>query len=408
VKWSDETYTSDNMKEIYKNLEKLFEKGKAYVCTCPRDEISARRSEGKACACRKLSEKEILGRWKGMLKGKYEPGSAIVRYAGDMKSLNTVMKDPTLARIMTAKHFRQGTEYRVWPSYDLAVAVMDHLEGITHPMRSKEYELRNELYYALFTDLGFERPELVEFSRLAIKNAPISKRLITPLVKEGKVSGWDDPRLPTLAGLKRRGLLPEAIKNFVLSMGLSKSESEPGWEILLAENRKLLDPEAKHYFFVKEPVPVVVGGLKQKVKIKLHPKKDIGFREFSVSEKIYISNDDAKQLKKGEIFRLKDLCNVKLVKKGETFEGELAEDSMVPKKIQWVDDRDKMPCVVLVPHDMLNDDGEYNPESLEIAEGYCEKPCEKLKEGEIIQFERFGFCRLDRKEKAKLQFVFSC
>lgn len=408
IKWSRETYTSDNMKEIYLYLEKLFNSEKAYVCTCSRDEISSNRMKGKTCPCRDLSKSETLERWKGMLDGKYSRGEAIVRYAGDMESQNTVMNDPTLARIMTSEHFRQGKEYRVWPSYDLAVAVMDHIEGITHPMRSKEYELRNELYYSLFTDLGFEKPELVEFSRLAIKNAPISKRLITPLVKEKKVTGWDDPRLPTLKGLERRGVLPEAIKNFVLSLGLSKSESEPGWEILLAENRKILDPEAKHYFFVRGPVLLKVKGLKKKVKIKLHPKKDLGFREISVSGKLYINWDDAEKLKQGEIFRLKDLCNIKLLKKGKELEGELAEDSMVPKKIQWVDDQEKISCRVLIPHDLLNDEGEYDPESLEEAKGYCEKDCSKLKKGEIIQFERFGFCRLDKKGKNELQFVYSC
>ena len=407
IKWEKETYTSDNMQEIYDYLERLLNAEKAYVCTCSQENISEGRMKGKACDCRGLPKKETLGRWKGMLEGKYGQGEAIVRYMGDLESQNTVMKDPTLARIMVAEHFRQGKDYRVWPSYDFAVAVMDHLEGITHPMRSKEYELRNELYYSLFSDLGFEKPELVEFSRLAIKNAPISKRLITPLVKEGKVSGWDDPRLPTLEGLRRRGVLPEAIKNFVLSLGLSKSESEPGWELLLAENRKLLDPTAKHYFFVRGAVLLMVKGLKKKIKLKMHPKKDLGSREVSVSGKVYISWDDAENLKKGEVFRLKDLCNVRLTEKeGKEFEGEVVKDSMVPKKIQWVPDNNKILCTVLVPHDLLKN-GKYNPESLEEAKGYCEKDCEKLKEGEIIQFERFGFCRFDKRGK-ELRFVFSC
>lgn len=409
VKWDNESYTSDSMQEIYDYLERLVHAEKAYVCTCSQEKISTGRTEGKSCECRDLPKKAKLERWKEMLEGKYKQGEAIVRYIGDLESQNTVMRDPTLARIITARHFRQKDKYKIWPSYDLAVAVMDHLEGITHPMRSKEYELRNELYYALFSDLGFEKPELVEFSRLAIKNAPISKRLITPLVKEGKVSGWDDPRLPTLEGLKRRGILPDAIKNFVLSLGLSKSESEPGWELLLSENRKLLEPVSKHYFFVRGAAALNVKGLEKKAKLKLHPKEDMGAREFKVSEKVYISWDDAEDLKKGEVFRLKDLCNVKLTEKeGKEFEGELVEDSAVPKKIQWVADSNKILCKVLVPYDLLNENGEYDPESLEEAKGYCEKDCEKLKEGDIIQFERFGFCRLDKKGKDELQFVFSC
>jgi glutamyl-tRNA synthetase len=409
IKWKKETYTSDYIPKIYKLIEKLIQGNRAYVCICTQALISQRRKDGRACMCRNVVPEEKMKRWKDMLNGKYRQGKAIVRFVGDMKSLNTVMLDPTLARIIEAKHFRQGKKYRVWPSYDMAVVVVDHLEGITHPMRSKEYELRNELYYALFDALGFKKPNLIEFSRLAIKNAPVSKRLITPLVKEGKVLGWDDPRLPTLEGLKRRGILPEAIKTFVLSPGLSKSESEPDWELLLSENRKLLDPVSNHYFFVRNPAPLVVKNLRRKVKLPLHPKKKKGFREFEVDENLYISADDAKDLKKGDVFRLKDLCNVKLLKKYQNkLLGELAEDSMVPRKIQWIAGKWKSKCTVLVPHDLLDDRGIYDPESLEISEGYCEKGCEKLGNEEIIQFERFGFCRLDKKDKKGLQFVFSC
>lgn len=409
IKWNKETYTSDNLSEIYNAVEKLVKNHKAYVCTCPQDVISEDRKNGVECMCRNIVPEERLTRWKDMLAGAYKPGEAIVRFMGDMKSQNTVMLDPTLARIITAEHFRQGERFRVWPSYDLAVVFMDNLEGISHPMRSKEYELRNELYYALFDALGYEKPTLVEFSRLAIKNAPLSKRLITPLVKEKKVLGWDDPRLPTLEGLKRRGILAEAIRNFVLSLGLSKSESEPDWELLLSENRKLLDPESEHYFFVRDPAPLVVKKLKKKVKIPMHPKKELGFREFEVTEKVYISGSDAKDLKEGEVFRLKDLCNVKLLKKYENeLLGELVGDEMVPKKIQWVADEWKLKCTVIIPRDLLDEKGVYVPTSLEIAEGFCEKTVGRLKIDDIIQFERFGFCRFDKKGKEGYQFVLSC
>jgi len=409
IKWSKETYTSDNIPEIYDAVETLIKKHKVYVCTCSQDVISENRQNGKECMCRNIVVDEILARWKDMIAGAYKPGDAVVRFKGDMKSQNTVMLDPTLARIMTAEHYRQGKRFRVWPSYDLAVVFMDNAEKVTHPMRSKEYELRNELYYALFDALDYERPTLIEFSRLAIKNAPISKRLITPLVKDKKVLGWDDPRLPTLEGLKRRGILPEAIANFVLSLGLSKSESEPDWELLLSENRKFLDPESKHYFFVGNPAPLIVKKLKKKVKMPIHPKKDMGFREFEVTEKVYISGNDAKDLKEGEVFRLKDLCNVKLLKKYEKeLLGELVEDEMVPKKIQWVSDDWKLKCTVIIPHDLLDEKGIYVPTSLEITEGFCEKTAGSLKPGDIIQFERFGFCRFDRKEKDGFHFVLSC
>jgi glutamyl-tRNA synthetase len=400
IEWDKKTFTSDHMDQIYQAAEDLIRKGKAYVCTAGQDEIRDSRSGGKECPDRNLSPEENLERWKSMLEGKYEPGKAILLFKGYLKADNTTLRDPALARLISTHHFRQHSKYKVWPGYDLAVVVMDHLEGITHSMRSKEYELRDDLYSEICTSLGWKVPELVGFSRLAIKNAPISKRLITPLVKENKVLGWDDPRLPTLAGLKRRGIKPEAIKQFVLYFGLSKTESEPDWEVLLAFNRKLLDPEAPHYFFVPDPVALEVPGLDQEAELKLHPKKD-GTRKLTAKNIVYIPREDADQLEEGEIFRLKDLCNVKLVKKDTA---ETADESQhAKKKIQWTGDA--VECTVLVPKDLLKNN-EFDPDSLQEVKGYVEKSVESLKQGAIVQFERFGFCRLDSKKP--LTFVFSC
>lgn len=407
VKWVKESYTSDHMGQIYAAALKLIQKQKAYVCTCSQEEISKGRADMKPCSCRE--SKNNLELWKDMLEGKLKEGTAILRFKGDLSSKNTVMRDPTLARIIESHHYRQKDKFRVWPSYDLAVAVMDELEKITHPMRTKEYELRNELYYALLEELEFSKPTLIEFSRLEIKNSPISKRLLLPLIADKKVSGWDDPRLPTLAGIKRKGILPEAIKNFVLSFGLSKVESEPSWEALLSENRKLLDPISKHYFFVIDPVKIKLkNAKKQQVKIKLHPRGEIGEREIIVSDTIYIQKSDFDLITDSEIVRLKDFCNVKFNKK--KMEAEIVGESMVPKKIHWVsgEEDEYISTEVLVPKDLLKENGEFNPESLEIKKGYAESGCLKLNEEDIIQFERFGFCRLDKKTKEKLVFIFSC
>lgn len=409
IKWDKENYTSDNIPKIYEYAEKLISKENAYICTCSQKEISKLREEMTPCPCRELKVNDNLLRWKDMFNGKYNEGDAILRFRGDLTCLNTVMRDPALARIIVAKHYRQGQKYRVWPGYDLAVCIMDLIEGTTHPMRSKEYELRDELYQAIFSALDLVAPKMIGFSRLAIKGAPISKRLLVPLVKEGKVLGWDDPRLPTLIALRRRGILPEAIKNFVLSFGLSKVESEPTWERLLVENRKLIDPVARHYFFVKDPLKVKIKSEKEtEVKIKLHPSKDYGFRSVKVKNVVYVSESDTKGLRKNEIFRLKDLFNVKIVKTGKEIEVEKQEDAMVEKKIQWVSEEEKVNCEIMIPKDLIDEKENYIPDSLEIVKGFCEKGCIGLEVGEVIQFERFGFCRLDKKEKNKLIFVWSC
>lgn len=408
VKWESESYTSDSMEKIYECAEKLISKDKAYVCTCDQEKISKLRAEMKPCDCRNIPKEKIFERWELMVAGKYKVGQAILRFKGDMASQNTVMRDSTLARLINVSHYRQKKKYCVWPSYDLAVVVMDGIERITHPMRTKEYELRDELYFDINNALEFTKPTLVEFSKLAIKNAPIGKRVITPLVTNKKVHGWDDPRLPTLAGLKRRGILPEAIRIFVLSFGLSKVESEPGWDGLLAENRKLLDPESRHYFFVPNPIKLEIEGMTtEKVELKSHPKKDLGMRTIKVTKSIYIPQSDFEQLKEGEIFRLKDLCNVKIIKKGEEIHGHVVHDEMVDKKVQWISD-DKLDCEIFVPHDLLDEKGEFNKDSLVCIKGYCELNCAELNVGDIVQFERFGFCKLDKKEKKLLKFIYTC
>jgi glutamyl-tRNA synthetase len=264
------------------------------------------------------------------------------------------------------------------------------------------------LYLEIFDVLGWKKPDLIGFSRLSIKNAPISKRLLTPLVQEKKVLGWDDPRLPTLDGLKRRGILPEAIRNFVLSFGLSKVESEPDLEALLVENKKLLDPVADHYFFVADPVELeVLDAPEETVKLKKHPKLDHGFREIETSDTFFISRTDAESLEKDEVFRLKDLFNVDLTEKTDDLvQGTYAADEKVAKKFQWVGE-DRIECEILVAGDLMKEE-KFNPDSLNIVKGYCEKDCTKLEINAMIQFERFGFVRVDKKGKDKMTFIYSC
>lgn len=429
VEWSgSETFASDSLPTLYEHAKKLLAQGDAYACSCEAEQVKKNRGEEKECACRRSSPSDCLDVFAKMLGGEFDEGDVFIRFKGDMNSLNTVMRDPTMLRIIEAPHYRQGKKFRVWPSYDFEAPVIDSITGITHAMRSKEYELRDELYYELLKRLGLRAPRIVEFSRLSIKGMPISKRLLKPLVREGKVSGWDDPRLPTLAALKRRGILPEAIKRFVLSFGLGKQESEPNIGALLAENGKLLDAVSPRFFFVHQPVKLSVENVPSEfanaeVKIKKHPSLDLGFRELAVGNSFFICGSDAEKMPEGDVFRLKDLYNVKLTKKtkkelrGEFAGKELVQGSKIestdvdcsrkPKaclKIQWVSEKQKLDAVVFIPGELLVNDA-YNPDSLQEVKGFCEKACGELKKGDSIQFERFGFCKLD--DKKKNSFIFT-
>lgn len=412
IEWADETYTSDRMEELYVYCEEMFVKYSAYVCTCKAEEVKKGREKGMACDCTAREPQENMLLFKKMREGKMEEGEAVVRYRGEMKSENTVMRDPTLFRIIKKEHYRQGSKYSAWPSYDFAAPIMDSVEGITHAMRTKEYELRDELYFAILKKLELRAPKLIEFSRLQIKNAPISKRLITPLIAEGKVEGWSDPRLPTLLALKRKGILPEAIRTFVLSFGLSKVESEPGWDALLSENRRLLDERCYRRFFASRAKKLAIAGAPAKEAVlHNHPKKpEMGERKMAAGENFFIAGNDFDALQMHETFRLKDLYNLTVTAKD--VEGIVAkyegDTGLAAKKIQWVPIESAVSCKVKIAKDLLDENGNFRADSLVEETGVCEPACRELSEGDIVQFERYGYVRLDKKEENGLIFVFSC
>ncbi|VVC01708.1 Glutamate--tRNA ligase [uncultured archaeon] len=412
IEWAEETYTSDRMEEFYVHCEEMFVKYSAYVCTCKPEEIKKGREMKRSCDCTAREPQENMLLFKKMREGKMEEGEAIVRYRGDMKSENTVMRDPALFRIIKKPHYRQGEKYFAWPSYDFAAPIMDSLEGITHAMRTKEYELRNELYFAVLKKLELRAPKLIEFSRLSIKNAPISKRLITPLIADGKVEGWDDPRLPTLLALRRKGILPEAIRTFVLSFGLSKVESEPGWDALMSENRKLLDERCYRRFFAARPRKLTVTGAPAKeAALHNHPKKpEMGERRMAAAESFHIAENDYDALQMQETFRLKDLYNLTVTQKNA--EGIVAkyegDEGLAAKKIQWVPVESAVSCKVKIAKDLLDENGNFAEGSLIEESGFCEPSCRDMAVGDIVQFERYGYVRLDKREENGLIFIFSC
>jgi len=412
IEWSGESYTSDRMEDFYTYCDEMFVKYKAYVCTCPGDVVKKGREEQRLCDCAAREPQESMTLFRKMREGKLEEGEAVVRFRGDMHSENTVMRDPTLFRIIKSTHFRQGDKYKCWPSYDFVAPIMDSTEGITHAMRTKEYELRNELYFAVLRALELRPPQLIEFSRLSIKGAPISKRLITPLIEQKKVEGWDDPRLPTLKGLARRGILPEAVKTFVLSFGLTKVESEPNWDALLAENRKILDERCVRRYFVRSPARLVVDCAPAKeVEIANHPKNPaMGKRKLAAGSEFYISGADAEALTVGETFRLKELYNLVVTEKTpECIKAKYdADEGLAAKKIQWVPVESAVACKVKIAGDLLDEAGNFCENSLSEDSGFCEASCRQLAAGDIVQLERYGYARMDKLEEHGLIFIFSC
>lgn len=396
INWDVEYHTSDNLQTHYKLAKQLISQQDAYLCKCTPEAIREGRFHAKTCACREENTGPFgLDLWKEMLAS--TDVNMILRLRGEMGSANTAMRDPTLFRVITTAHPLTGEKYHVWPTYDFAGAVEDSISGVTHPFRTKEYELRDEVYFRILSLLNLRAPHLMEFSRLSIEGMPVSKRKIKPLIEQGLVSGFDDVRLPTLRGLKRRGIVPEAIKQFVFQQGISKVESIVDFSLVESVNRKYLDPRVKRYYFVPDPVQLVVDQAPKKtVQLALHPDATMGQRTIDTGSVFFIPRQDAQKFKEGDVFRLKGLYNVKIIKTGDPVHGVYAGEELIADsaKIQWTTD-ENIRLKILVPG--LPFKGEmFDPHSIHEILGYSEKAIARLPAGEIVQFERVGFVRLEK------------
>ena len=401
IKFDHEKNTSDDIELLYDKCVEMIKKNFAYVCTCKRDTISKNRKEMVSCECSTGDVKQNEDRWKQMFE-KYKPGDAIVRFRGDMESKNTVMRDPVLFRINDARHPRLAEKYRVWPSYDFAVAVEDYTDGITHALRSKEYELRNELYHAILDALDMQHPKMLEFSRLEFKGMPVSKRVLRPLIDEGKVSWYDDPRLPTLEALRRRGITSEAIRKFTLSLSLTKADTLAPFDSLEAFNRKIVDENSIRLFMVKDPKTMKISNLPNStVELPNHPSNKMGTRKVTVEDSVFLSSEDLKDVQTGDQLRLMGLGNVKITSINSEITAEFTGDDHDVNfmKLQWVSKKNAHELKILIPQQLFVND-KFNEESLEEIQAYTEPHYLELKNDEEIQFVRFGYCRKDSSKQA--------
>ena len=395
VKYDRVKNTSDDIDLLYKKCQEMLDGNHAYVCTCKQETISANRREMKSCKCSMGEQEQNLERWEKMFS-KFKQGDAIVRFRGDMSSENTVMRDPVLFRIIETRHPLLADKYRVWPSYDFAVAIEDSIDGVTHAFRTKEYELRNELYYTILDILKMRKPKVMEFSRLGFEGMPVSKRILRPLIEEGKVSGYDDPRLPTLEALKRRGVRPEAIRKFVLSLGFTKADTLAPFETLESFNRKIVDPESIRLHMVKNPASIKVRDLPSStITMPNHPTKDMGRRTIEIGEDFYIESEDIEKLKIGDAIRFMGLGNVRITNQsppeGQYVGDELGHDIT---KVHWVPQKNAQKIKILIPSQLFFGE-KFNENSLEEINVFTEPYYNELKEGKEIQFVRFGYCRKD-------------
>lgn len=321
--WDDRMfYASDYFERLYQYAVKLITVGKAYVCDLTAQQMREYRGTltepGKDSPYRSRSVEENLALFQGMKNGEFPDGSRVLRAKIDMASPNLTMRDPVLYRIMRAHHHRTGDQWCIYPMYDYAHPLSDAIEGITHSICTLEFEDHRPLYDWVLQDWESpEKPQQTEFARLNLTNTVMSKRKLRTLVEKGLVSGWDDPRMPTISGLRRRGYTPESIRDFCERIGVAKSNSTVDIALLEHCIREDLNVNAARAMTVLQPLKVVLTnypeGQVEELEAENNPENDqMGTRKIAFSRVLYIEQDDFMENPSKKYFRLSPGKEVRL------------------------------------------------------------------------------------------------
>ncbi len=382
-------YVSDDMSLLYSYAEELIKKDKAYMCFCNRESMQNLRHDGKECNCRKKDLKTNLKEWKKFLVGNYKEGECTLRIKGDMKSKNHVMRDSVIFRRVDANHYKYKDKYKIWPMYDFYNSIEDSIMGITLILRSNEFDLRVELQDYIKDLLGLKKQIVVHYGRFNVMDFTTKGREIREFVESGELIGWDDPRLITLKALRRRGITREAIYELTTQLGLSKQAANIDFDMIAAINRKIIDSQVDRYSFVLDPIEITVKNKPEvkEIEAPIHPDKEEK-RKIRIN-KIFISSEDLEKFKDKEI-RLLHLYNIKLKNKNHV-EYTSTENKPI-QKINWVSYG--VDVKIFMP------DGKW-------IKGLAESSIKNLKLNQVVQFERFGFVKLDKIHKNNYEFWFT-
>jgi len=309
------THASDFYEDIYNFAVKEIEMGNAYVCDMTPEQISANRGTltepGKESPWRNRSVEENLALFADMRAGKFKDGEKCLRAKIDMASPNINMRDPVIYRILRETHYRTGDKWCIYPMYDFAHPICDYMQGVTHSLCTLEFEDHRPLYDWVGITLGFKnKPRQIEFARLNVTNLVMSKRYLKKLVEDGSVEGWDDPRMPTLTGLRRRGVPAEALKDFCARIGVCKANSEVQISYLEACIREYLNVHAERAMGVLKPLKITITnypeGKTELVDFDINPNDEVkSVRQIEFSKHIYIDSDDFSLNPPPKYFRLK-------------------------------------------------------------------------------------------------------
>lgn len=450
--WTNLYFASNYFDEMYERAVLLIKKGKAYVCDLNAEQMREYRGSltepGKESPYRNRTVEENLDLFERMKNGEFKDGEKVLRAKIDMSSPNINLRDPAIYRISHSHHHNTGDKWCIYPMYAFAHPLEDAIEGITHSLCSLEFEDQRPLYDWVVTECEMPKvPRQIEFARLNLTNTVMSKRKLKQLVDEGVTDGWDDPRMPTIAGLRRRGYTPEAIRNFCNEIGVAKADSTVDSQMLDYFVREDLQPKAPLAMGVLKPLKLVITnypeGQVEMLEIENNAKDETkGKRLVPFSREIYIEQEDfmIEPVKKyfrlfpGNEVRLKGAyfvkCNdfitdeegnvteIHCTYDPETKSGSGFTGRKVKATIHWVDAASCVPCEFRLFEPLILDDApenegkhfleQINPNSLEIVQGLVEKTAiENAKPQDKFQFVRHGFFNVDDKYTTEDKLVFN-
>jgi len=448
--WDDLFFASNYFDEMYERAVLLIKKGKAYVCDLTAEEMreyrGTLREPGKESPHKNRTIEENLDLFDRMRKGEFKDGAKVLRANIDMSSPNVNMRDPIIYRISHAVHHNTGDKWCIYPMYDYAHPIEDAIEGITHSICTLEFEDHRPLYDWVINECEMEnKPRQIEFARLNITNTVMSKRNLKQLVDEKIVDAWDDPRMPTVAGLRRRGYTPEAIRNFCREIGVAKANSTVDGQMLEHFIREDLNPKAPRTMGVIKPLKVVITNYPdgQVEMLEIENNQDdpsMGTRQVPFSREIYIEQEDFMEnppkkyfrLFPGNEVRLKGAYFIKcndIVKDSEgnvseihcTYDPETKSGSgftgrKVKGTIHWVDATNAVPAEFRLYEPLILDEAQeegktfldqINPNSMEVLQGFVEPNMKGSRPQDKFQFFRHGFFNVDSKYTTEDKPVFN-
>ncbi|WFN35386.1 glutamate--tRNA ligase [Methanogenium sp. S4BF] len=396
IEVSEIVYQSDRMDIYYAYCEQLIAMGGAYLCTCDAEIFRDLKNNKTACPCRDQTVEQNLALWKDMLAGSFEEGQITVRVKTDIAHPDPAMREFSIFRIVASPPHPR-CDARVYPLMNFSVAVDDHLLGMTHVIRGKDHIANTRRQKYIYDYFGWEQPTYFHYGRMSIEEIVLSTSAMKAGIASGEYTGWDDIHLGTLKAIARRGFSPEAVRNAMIDIGIGQTDINFSWDNLYAANKAIVDPIAKRYFFVPNPVLCHIPDVSERVARPLiNPNDEAqGTRSLRFTGAVYLPGDE---LEDGRMLRLKDLFNVRVTKSDDGFSLEYSGDSLDEARaehaqiVQWLPQDQAFGCMLHTPEGII--------------EGFCE-PEVTGELNAVVQFERVGFARIDRASETDVSAYFA-